>query len=202
MIDNSEAVKAFYIAEAKDDIRLKYPLNKDSVVFDIGAYKGEWALEINKRYGCLVLACEPVHSLWEQLKKAAEGTQVEAYNIALGGTTRKELITVDADGSSMHLDATNRFQQETIQVKAIDEWMSTHWDYADLIKLNVEGSEYEILERLIELGWLNRFTDFQIQFHPTVPDYEKRREAIQKELYKTHWQTYNFEWVWENWRRR
>lgn len=203
MVDNSEAVKAFYIAEAKDDVRLKYPLNKDSVVFDIGAYKGEWALQIAGRYDCTVYACEPVKSIFQECLKAVEGTKVKACNFAIGGTTREDHITVDSDGSSLNMHPTNGMDLEKISVVAIDTFMDqVNLEKVDLIKLNVEGSEFEILEKLIELDWLNHFTDFQIQFHPTVPNYEKRREAIQKKLYKTHWQTYNFEWVWENWRRR
>jgi FkbM family methyltransferase len=203
MVDNSEAVKAFYVAEAKDDVRLKYPLTQDSIVIDLGAFKGEWALQIAKRYGCTVFACEPVASIFQECQKAVAGTKVQACNFAVGGSTREDHITVDADGSSLNMHPSNGMDLEKISILAIDEFMQQYQiDRVDLIKLNVEGSEFEIMERLIELGWLDRFTDFQIQFHPTVPNYEKRRVAIQNKLYETHWQTYNFEWVWENWRRR
>ena len=36
-------------------LRLNYPaLNKDSIVFDLGGYFGDYAYEINKKYGCKV----------------------------------------------------------------------------------------------------------------------------------------------------
>lgn len=38
-------------------------------------------------------------------------------------------------------------------------------DDIGLMKINIEGGEYELLERMIELGIINKVKDIQIQFH-------------------------------------
>lgn len=199
-IDNSKAVEAFYKAEAERNVRLDYPLNENSVVLDLGAYKGEWMEAVYKKYNCRVIACEPVDHLFEEAGKKVKNTKMEVWNYAVGGSNRTEEITVDNDGSNFY---NPKGTKATVQVVSIDTFMKMiKIDKFDLVKMNVEGTEFEILERLIELDWLDRFTDLQIQFHPVVPDYDNRRNKIQAVLSKTHQLTYNFEWVWENWRLR
>ena len=47
----------------KEKLRYKYPLTKDSVVLDVGGYKGTFAAEIVRRYGCHVYVFEPVFDI-------------------------------------------------------------------------------------------------------------------------------------------
>ena len=56
-----------------------------------------------------------------------------------------------------------------------------------LMKLNIEGGEYDILEYLIKTGNITRFENLQIQFHD-IPEIngEQRMIKIQNELQKTH----------------
>ena len=72
-------------------------------------------------------------------------------------------------------------------------------EYIDLIKINIEGSEYDLLDHLIETGLHTIVKNFQIQFHNIAPDSKDRMENIQEKLRKTHRQTYSYEWLWENW---
>ena len=59
-----------------------------------------------------------------------------------------------------------------------------------------------MLEHLIESGWILKIRDLQVQFHDFVPDAEKRMTAIQDQMRKTHELTYQFPFIWENWRRK
>jgi hypothetical protein len=70
-----------------------------------------------------------------------------------------------------------------------------------LLKLNVEGEEYPVLERMLERGLLARVRDLQVQFHRTVPDCDLRYIGVRAGLERTHHLTYEYPWVWENWRR-
>ena len=68
------------------------------------------------------------------------------------------------------------------------------------MKINIEGGEYELLEHLIEEKLMADIANIQVQFHDFIPGAQARMEAIQQELKKTHSLTYQYLFVWENWR--
>ena len=45
-----ERCKPWFAVKGDQTLRLNYPLNKDSVVFDLGGYKGEFAADIYNKY--------------------------------------------------------------------------------------------------------------------------------------------------------
>jgi hypothetical protein len=71
----------------------------------------------------------------------------------------------------------------------------------DLLKINIEGGEYELLEHIIEKTLQNKIRNIQVQFHTWIENCEDRRKNIQDILRKTHKLTYNYDFVWENWER-
>ena len=70
----------------------------------------------------------------------------------------------------------------------------------DLMKINIEGGEYEFLEYLLDTGLAVKIKNVQVQFHDFVPNAETRTKSIQERLSQTHSLTYQYEFVWENWR--
>ena len=70
-----------------------------------------------------------------------------------------------------------------------------------LMKINIEGGEYELLERLVETGLIARVDDIQVQFHNFAADAAARMEQLQRAMRATHTPTYQYRFVWENWRR-
>jgi hypothetical protein len=70
----------------------------------------------------------------------------------------------------------------------------------DLMKINIEGGEYELLEHLIARGLTKRIRNIQVQFHEDVmAGAAGRMERIQSRLAETHHLTYQERFVWENW---
>ena len=69
----------------------------------------------------------------------------------------------------------------------------------DLMKINIEGGEYELLEEILSSGWVHNIKNLQIQFHDFFPEAKGRMEAIQEKLSFTHELTYQYPFVWENW---
>ena len=68
-----------------------------------------------------------------------------------------------------------------------------------MININIEGSEYEVLEDMLDNNTHLLVKSFQIQFHKNVSNYKTKREKIQHELSKTHKQAWNYNYVWERW---
>jgi hypothetical protein len=108
-------------------------------------------------------------------------------------------MSLDADASSsfgsrgMPLEVRIRDVADVISEERV-AWI-------DLMKINIEGGEYELLERLIGSGIVQRCAHIQVQFHSFVPNARDRRARIREMLGATHRVTYEYEFVWEDWQR-
>lgn len=134
------------------------------------------------------------------LKRRFTNNKIKIFNIGLGKTTETIGMSDLGDSSSSHLDSDNT---EQVHIFDIVEFMAdlkiTH---VDLLKLNIEGGEYDLLERLIESEYMTKFNNIQIQFHYWANETDDRMIYIKNELQKTHTLTYEYEYVWENWVRK
>ncbi len=197
-------------AEHRFDIKYKFPLHRNSIVFDVGAYVGDWSFEIFRRYKCNIFAFEPVFTFYHQAHHKlnneevydASNVRIKVLNYGLGGSDRWEDIVLNDDASSI-FEVGDECDKESIEIRDIISVMEDFgFREVHLLKLNAEGSEYEILERIIEKGWLSRFQFLQIQFHKNVDDHAERRDKIREALRETHKLNYDYEWFWESWTRK
>jgi FkbM family methyltransferase len=185
-------------------LRLQYDLDSSSMVFDVGGYEGDWASEIAGRYGCTIHIFEPVPEfatkIQERLGKNAK-IHVHAFGLAASGRT--EPMRVNADSSSIFRAFTGQEANQVVRLLDITEFFERHQIRSvDLLKINIEGGEYELLERLVQTGEIMNIRNVQVQFHDFVENAEQRMRALHDELERTHYLTYQFPFVWENWRRK
>ncbi len=183
--------------EWDEALRYDYPLTPESIVFDIGGFEGEWASNIYSKYGCNLFIFEPIKDFYTIIKdKFRREIRVEVFNCGLG--KKNETIKIGVSGS-----ATSVFSKSTkyewVMMKDIRPIIIS-FSKIDLIKINIEGAEYDLLDYIIEKGLQTRLVNIQVQFHMNVPDYEKRRQKIRDELSKTHHLTYDFAYTHENWK--
>lgn len=181
--------------------RQEYDLDANSLVLDLGGYKGQWASDIYARYNCRVLIFEPIGSFAEQIaRRFARNPHIEVFSLALGNHRRQESIGISADGSSVYRPASRR---ELIEFEDVVAFFAQHRiEAVDLMKVNIEGGEYELLPRMIEAGLITKVRHLQIQFHDIAADSAARMDGIRSELAKTHSPTYQYRFVWEGWTRR
>jgi FkbM family methyltransferase len=180
-------------------LRVNYNLNQDSVIVDAGGYHGEFAKIINDKYGSIVFVLEPIVSLHERIDNLfSYNPRVIPLNYAIAARTEQAVISLDDDGSSLYADGN---ATETIQCVDVREFFDdNNIEIVDLLKLNIEGAEYDVLDRMIELDLLPSIKNMQVQFHRFVPDCDRRRKAIQESLSKTHTCVWNYDWIWEGWK--
>ena len=182
-----------------EDLRFDYDLNAESVVIDLGGYTGDFASDLFSRYLCRIYVFEPVSLFADKLRERfLKNNRIEVIQYGLGGSSRKEKINICADGSSIYRDSSNF---EEIEIVDIKDWLAEKSiERVDLIKINIEGSEYELLESLIRSKEIAMIENIQVQFHNVADDSLLRMENIQRELKKTHEPTYQYKFVWENWK--
>ena len=181
------------------NFRLNYQIKENDTVFDLGGYRGEWANNIYTKYRCNVFIFEPVEDFYNGIKtRFSNNKKIKAFNFGLGANTREEKIYISKDSSST-LNKTG--SATSIRIKECKDFLEKERiEKIKLVKINIEGGEYEFLDHSIEKNLHTKFENIQVQFHKFVEGYEERREKISNELSKTHEITYNFDFVWENWR--
>jgi FkbM family methyltransferase len=194
------ALQRWYADQGDFDLRQTYDLTESSIVLDLGGYRGQWASDIFARYQCNIVVFEPVAEFAAGIaNRFRHNSRIVIHQVGLGGRTRSETIHVSADGSSTIRQAG---KEERIQIVDVVEWFTANAiEDVALMKINIEGGEYELLDRMIEAELIGRVCDLQIQFHDVTPDARARMKKIQSHLRQTHRPTYSYEFVWENWSR-
>ena len=126
--------------------------------------------------------------------------KIRIYNFGLSNVNKPSMIYILNDASST--TPTEDAVPEIIEMRdVIDTIKQLNIESIDLIKINIEGEEYDLLERLISEGSIiNKIKNIQVQYHTFISDAEERREKINNFLQKTHECTWKYEWVWENWK--
>lgn len=161
-----------------EHLRYEYPLTANDLVIDAGSYRGEFASEIKRRYGCRVEEYDPLNNvaLW-----CYQGT------IKTGGAYYY----------------TSFYEQGGTEYPCVDVVeVFSHYAEIALMKINVEGCEYQLLKRMIEHGIISKVKYLQVQFHLIAGiDTDKLYESIKTELSKTHEIEWRYPFCWESWRR-
>jgi FkbM family methyltransferase len=179
--------------------RYHYPeITPQSTIVDVGAYNGVWALEMAKKYGCTVLAFEPVHKFWlEASARCSMYPNIILAHAGLGDRYRQVEFGVQDNSSGEFAGSAER---EIVTIHPCD--ILENMPQFPLIKINIEGGEFALLEDILAKGRANWFRNLQIQFHTCAPDWQARYHAIAAGLSKTHELTWRTPFIWENWRLR
>jgi FkbM family methyltransferase len=198
-----EEIRVIPWIESKGDMnyRVNYGLNEHSVVFDLGGYEGNWASDIFSRYCCTIHIFEPVPAYADRIRdRFSSNKHIHVHKFALAERTGYGEIVLKDDGSSMFIKE-GKHQQIQL-VDGIEFVRQEGIQLIHLMKINIEGSEYDLLDYIIRTGFIECIENIQVQFHDFVPDAQKRMSAIQEQLKATHDLTYQFPFIWENWKKR
>jgi FkbM family methyltransferase len=183
--------------------RVEYPLDENSVVFDVGGFVGNWSQQIWDKYHCNIHIFEPVAEYSTMITEKFKGNgKIKVHPVGLSDKCERLKMNVAGDRSSVHDIGTNIIKTEDILLVDAVEWIKNmEIDKIDLMKINIEGGEYALLRHLTDMGFIRNITDIQIQFHIfNREDFLILQEKARSELFKTHHMTYQFVPHWENWR--
>ncbi len=196
--------RQWYADRGDETLRLDYDLGPEALVIDAGGYRGNWSADIFCRFACRIEVFEPVTAFADEIERRfSANPSVTVHRCGLAGRDRREAIMLDEGASSTVKEpigaAGTREEIELRDVAGVIEGLDR--TDVDLIKVNIEGGEYELLERLLETGLVERFRHLQIQFHRGAPDAASRMREIQSGLARTHRQSWSYPWIWESWER-
>ena len=205
-LNYSKAAIEFSYRQVGEQILYKVSdLAEGSVVMDVGGDRGDLAMELYRRYRPKLYIFEP-HP--ESVKILQErfgdfGSKILPYG--LGSSDQRCELSDDGMGSSIYDASANyvqvkKFEIEIRDVKTVMDELTL--EDVDLLKVNIEGGEYDLLSRLIDSNFINRFRVIRIQFHDWFPNAFALRKKIVKELSKSHDVEWSYPMVWESWVRR
>ena len=158
--------------------------------------------------GCRSALFEPVPAFAEHCRaRYRHNARVRVHQAALGGSNRTTHFSL-ADHGTSKIRGPKAFEGFEACVHDIADLLSTldaeqciqpGAGAVGILKLNIEGGEYEVLERLLETGDIKRLRCLLIQFHRQPEGWERRYEQIVNGLRSTHDRIWSFPMVWERW---
>jgi FkbM family methyltransferase len=189
-------------------LNLDFPIKKNSVVLDIGVFKGKWTYDMSTRYKCNIFSFEPVRSFYDEASRLLKDHKnVKLFNYGVWIKNTNMPIGVRGCSSSIYLEE----KKETCEFKDISEIFKMVGQ-VDVMAINAEGSEYDLVEAMIKRGLISRVRFLNAQFHinnniiringGTLENVYKRYERINKELSVTHLLRWRYPFTWESWIRK
>jgi FkbM family methyltransferase len=190
----------WYRDKGDEYLRLEYNLNQDSIVFDIGGYVGDFAEKIFKKFGCKIYLFEPSQSFYKKcLERFKDNKNILCFNYGVGDLNGDFILSNDNEASSTKRKISDK-EGEKIKIKKISDIIEElKVNNIDLMKINIEGGEYDLLPFLINENLILKINNIQVQFHNFVPNAVKKREEITNLLKNTHKNDWSYYFVWENW---
>jgi FkbM family methyltransferase len=178
-----------------------------AVVVDVGAYRGRWTEKLLGHVGSsadvTVHAFEPMEGPRTHFTQLLGGDpRVHLHPYGLAGRDFNTAMTHAGPGSSLFVDrgADNAVGTSEVVLRdvagVLDE-LSV--DRIDVIAINIEGGEYELLDRMYTTGWLSRTGTVFVQFHEFAPGAYRGIRRNRRQLSKTHDLAWRYPWVWERW---
>lgn len=163
-----------------EDHTFKNTLDQDSVVLDLGGWRGNFAANINARYGCVVHVFEPNQKQIAILEERfADNPKVFVHPYAVGGIDESVSFYPSPDdypgqekGSSL-LSASpyvdDGFTYDVTKLSLASAAKKMGIDSFDLIKMDIEGGEFELFEDPQSVAVLKAAKMLSIEFHYKMP---------------------------------
>ena len=138
-------------------------LNSKSVVLDFGANIGDVSQYLNDMFNCKIYCYEPDPNAYNFLKQRFEiNPNIKTFNLAITNDGQEKKLYFHkeskpggqisySEASSLLDKKENISENNFCNVKSINiKELLNNFEYIDLIKIDIEGYEYEILPIIIE----------------------------------------------------
>jgi FkbM family methyltransferase len=162
------------------------------VYIDLGANNGGTVSEFRKQnLGFIVFAFEPTPRLAEKLRRdfagPESGVQVMECAAWIADGTIDFYLGTNSDVSSTVLTRKKTITEwevdyaHAVKVPSLDfaRWFkeNTSDDDRIIIKMDIEGAEYKVLQRLVDTGLMRRITELRVEWHwDRYPDEVSRED--------------------------
>jgi FkbM family methyltransferase len=185
-----------------EQLRYAYnSLNAGSIIFDLGGFEGQWASDIYSRFRSNIYLFEVHTPYYNNIKERfINNSHIKVYNFGLASKDSKIEIAINGYSTSVFEKTHNNVKAAGELKKASEFILHEKIIKIDLMKINIEGGEYDLLKHLIETGLIKIIENIQVQFHDFVPNALVEMSNMREQLSITHYTEYKFDFLWENWK--
>ncbi len=202
-------IERWIIEGCYDTIWIDHPIDSNSNVVEFGGYKGRWSAAIAEKYNPNLFIYEPIGEFCEYLHhKLGDNPKVRIFNYGVSDKEETVEIYMREDSSSIH-DVSLEYGPKNrksgrieINLNPIDKVISDIGKI-DLCQMNIEGSEYDVLNSLFDSGKIQSINRIIIEFHFERDQvYVDKRKMIQDRFVKSGYrQIWNYDWAFECWEK-
>lgn len=143
-------------------------INRESVVVDLGAHKGEFSSEMSKSFGCKCYLVEALPSLFSQI---GESTLLKKFNFAMADRDEpvELFVSQNLEGSTITSStAAGSNRAVTVDGVTMGSFMTRAGISAiDLLKMDIEGAEIAFFAGTSD-DILSNIKQITIEFHDFV----------------------------------
>lgn len=187
--------------DPRGQLLYEHSLKADSVFIDLGGFRGDFSSEILARYQCRSLIFEPVPIYADNIRKRLiNNEKAEIFDMGLAAETSTMTLNVDGERTSLYKSDGQEIHATLLQFG--QSMRENRVEHIDLLKINIEGGEYDLLDWLTTSDWIHRVDRLLVQFHDFVPDAQARRAQLVEALGQTHEPYFSVPFIWEGWTRR
>lgn len=178
----------------------------DSVVIDVGGYAGNWSARIFEKYQPHIYCFELEPNFAKDIAARFESNpKIRCFDYGLSGENGTLSLMQKGMGSTLYADSgVHPASGKSVQVRVrdiVEVLNELGLKNVDLLKLNIEGGEYDVLERMIAADRLKDVGCLMVQFHEWLDHANARRDAIRRALKRTHRLVWDYRFIWEQWVR-
>lgn len=192
-----EFLDAWYKDSEVHDYLHRHPLSRDSLIVDIGSYKGSWIKHMCDSYGCICIGVEPIEEYAKESIKFQFINDVKIYNFGLTtGPDVEHDISVSEDASSIFILDDN-LNKTKIKLKNAKLFFDLIDREIDVLQINAEGLEYQLVPYIIENKIIDKVKRIQVQFHDFYPSSEELMPKCINMIEDSGFTTkFNYDFVW------
>lgn len=144
-------------------------INRESIVVDFGAHKGEFASRIRSDFGCKCILVEALPSLYSQI---VDGPLVQKYHFAMASRDApvELFISKNIEGNTITGSSTAGSDGSvTVEGVTLGTFMTRAGiDTIDLLKMDIEGAEIGLIQTASD-EIFSKITQITVEFHDFVP---------------------------------
>jgi FkbM family methyltransferase len=144
--------------------------NEPGLIIDCGAYVGYSSIYFSTKFPkSKILAFEPSFSNFEVLKKnTAKYPNISIFNKGIWSKNTFLKIVDDKSGEYAFSVIESDSSDYDVESVTIDEAIRiSGFQTVEILKMDIEGSEYEIFSQP-EISWLNNVRTFVFEFHDRI----------------------------------
>ena len=194
----------FFENEGKDEsIRFDYKLSKGDIIFDLGAFKGEFSEKVYSESSRFYLF-DTNPKMVKYLNKKFKGKKnVSVHPFGLGerdthGSTRLPIFPWASAGASYEENKNEKLIVKDF-IKFCEEYKINE---IEVLKINIEGAEYNLMKYLYKNKFLKNINHIQIQPHDFDNESLNNLLELHRNLHKTHKLKLSYPFVWDFWERK